>query len=118
LTEAADTAPMGLWRSLACLDAAWLHLQADNVPAARRMLRDLGPWLNEHPMGMAVDARFKYATGQFAAAHEAHQRYARTIQTEMPVDHAELAALYSAAARKVPSSSPILAAVPLLSTVM
>jgi DNA-binding winged helix-turn-helix (wHTH) protein/tetratricopeptide (TPR) repeat protein len=118
LTEAADIAPMGLWRALACLDAAWLHLRADHVPAARRMLRDLGPWLNQHPMGMAVDARFKYATGQFAAAHEAHQRYARTIQTEMTVDHAELAVLYSAAARKVPSSSPILAAVPLLSTVM
>jgi len=118
LTEAADIAPMGLWRALACLDAAWLHLQADNVPAARRLLRDLGPWLNEHPTGMAVEARFKYATGQFAAAHEAQQRYARALQCEMPTDHAELAAIYSAAALKVPSSSPILAAVPLLATVM
>jgi len=118
LTEAADIAPMGLWRALACLDAAWLHLQADNVPTARRLLRDLGPWLNEHPTGMAVDARFKFATGQFAAAHEAHQRYARTLQCEMPPAHAEMAAIYSAAAQKAPASSPILPAAPLLATVM
>jgi DNA-binding winged helix-turn-helix (wHTH) protein/tetratricopeptide (TPR) repeat protein len=118
LTEAAETAPMGLWRAHACLDAAWLHLEAGNVAAAQRRLRDLGPWLTEHPAGMAADARFKFATGQFGAAHEAQQRYARAVHCEMPAYHAELAAIYSAAARKAPSSTPTLPAAPLLATVM
>jgi len=118
LTEATATAPVGLWRAHACLDAAWLHLEAGNVPAARQLLRDLSSWLNEHPAGMTVDARFKFAAGQFAAAHEAQQRYARTIQCEMPAYHAELAAIYSAAALKAPSSIPTLPAAPMLATVM
>ena len=118
LIDAADMAPMGLWRAHACLDAAWLHLEAGNVPAAQRLLRDLGPWLSEHPAGMAVDARLKFAAGQFAAAHEAQQRYARTIQCEMPAYRAGLAAIYSAAALTAPSSVPALPLTPLLPTKM
>jgi len=118
LAEAIDTAPMGLWRAHACLDAAWLHLEAGNVPAASQLLRDLGPWLSEHPAGMTVDARFKFATGQFAAAHEVQQRYARTIQCEMPTYHAELAAIYSVAALTAPSSVPALPLTPALPTKM
>jgi DNA-binding winged helix-turn-helix (wHTH) protein/tetratricopeptide (TPR) repeat protein len=117
LTEAADTAPMGLWRAHACLDAAWLQLENGNVRAAQRLLRDLDPWLTEHPAGMAVDARFKFATGQFAAAHEAQQRYARTIQCEMPAYRAELAAIYAAAADTQPFN-PALPLTPLLPTKM
>jgi DNA-binding winged helix-turn-helix (wHTH) protein/tetratricopeptide (TPR) repeat protein len=118
LIDAADTAPMGLWRAHACMDAAWLHLEAGNVSAAQRLLRDLGSWLNEHPAGMTVDARFKFATGQFAAAHEAQQRYARAIQCEMPAYHAELAAIYAAAALNAPSSVPALPLAGLLPTKM
>jgi len=118
LTEAGDTAPMGLWRAHAWLDAAWLHLEAGNVPAARQLLRDLGPWLSEHPAGMTIDARFQFATGQFAAAHEAQQRYARTIQCKMPAYRAELAAVYAAAAQTRPSSVPALPLTPLLPTKM
>jgi hypothetical protein len=66
---------------------------------------------------MAVDARFKFATGQFAAAHEAQQRYARTIQCEMPAYRAELAAIYAAAADTQPFK-PALPLTPLLPTKM
>jgi tetratricopeptide (TPR) repeat protein len=93
LREIADTAPTGLWRAYACLDGAWLAVEAGDLDTAGALLRGLGPWLLEHPAGAVVEARFKYATGEFAAAREALQRYAASIESPLPDYHAELARL-------------------------
>jgi len=93
LREVADTAPIGLWRAYASLDGAWLSIETGDLDTADALLRGLGPWLLEHPAGAVVEARFKYATGQFTAAREALRRYAASIKSPLPGYHAELVRL-------------------------
>jgi DNA-binding winged helix-turn-helix (wHTH) protein/tetratricopeptide (TPR) repeat protein len=118
LGEVVDTAPMGVWRAYASLDAAWLAIEAGDVAMAEKMLRDLGTWLEEHPAGMVVDARFKYATGQYVAAHDAHQRYTATIKSAVPVYYAELGSIYADAARRAPASPALVPLTPWLPCTM
>lgn len=119
LREVVDTAPIGLWRAYASLDGAWLAVEAADLETADQLLRKLGPWLLEHPVGAAVDARFKYAAGQFAAAHEAQQRYAASIETPMPGYYARLGRLYEDAARDAPAPrASIIEPIPFLPTVL
>jgi DNA-binding winged helix-turn-helix (wHTH) protein len=90
LTEVASTAPTGLWRARARLDGAWLAIEAGDLDSAHALLQRLGPWLLEHPAGALVEARFKCASGEFAAARAALQRYAESIESPLPDYHAEL----------------------------
>ena len=114
LNEVVDTAPMGVWRAYACLDAAWLSIEAGEAAAAQHLLRDLGTWLEEHPVGMAVDARLKYATARYADAHAAQRRHAAMVESAVPAYYGELDRLYSNAAAQPPASPPRLPSIPRL----
>jgi|GEM_PF-1541834 len=99
-------APMGMWRTHACLDAAWLHLEAGDADAARALLRDLGTWVDEHPAAMAVEARLRFAQAQYREADEAHRRHAGSVQSALPAYFAELGRRYAEAAREVSTQEP------------
>jgi DNA-binding winged helix-turn-helix (wHTH) protein len=121
LRDVADTAPTGLWRAYGCLDGAWLAIEAGDLDTARDLLSGLGPWLLEHPAGAVVEARYKYATGQFAAAGEALRRYAASIESPLPTYHADLARLCEKAEKAglhEQSSPPAVALIPRLPTML
>lgn len=63
LSKVAEEAPVSHWRAVACMDAAWLHLDAGRVEPARQLTRDLGSWLEEHPVGRMLGARLSRAGG-------------------------------------------------------
>jgi hypothetical protein len=65
-----------------------------------------------------VDARLKFARGQYAAADEAHQRHASSLQSDMPAWFAELGLRYAEAARELPAQVPALPRAPCLPTRM
>lgn len=101
-----DTAPMGAWRACASLDAAWLCAEAGDAARGRKLVRDLGPWLDEHPAGRAVQARLRFGEGDFAAAHRLQQGWLAALRTAPPDHHAEIAAVYQRAAHGHPSTPP------------
>lgn len=98
LQDLAVTGQPGIWQAYACLDAAWLLLERGDVVAARKVLRGQGAWLHEHPVGMAVDARLKFAAGQYEAARATQERYQQAVQAEVPACWRELYRIYTAAA--------------------
>ena len=110
LQDIAATGQPGLWQAYACLDAAWLLLERGDVTAARKVLRGHGAWLHEHPVGMAVDARLKFAAGQYEAARTAQERYQQAVQGEVPACLRDLYRIYVAAAtgNKSPGELPVL----------
>lgn len=73
LTRCLQLAPLGRWQGRARLDAAWLLTEQGDTAAAARMLRDAGPWVDEHPIGLATVSRLQWARGQ-------HQDAADTLQ--------------------------------------
>ena len=118
LRDVVAAAPMGLWRAYACLDGAWLAVEAGDLDGAGTLLAGLGPWLTEHPVGAAVQARFRYATGEYAAAHVAQRQYAASIGTPLPHYHAGLARLYDAAAEQAPARPAAVENTPVLPTAL
>jgi len=118
LNDVVDTAPMGVWRAYACLDAAWLSIEAGEPAAARQLVRDLGTWLEEHPVGIAVDARLKYATGRYADAQQAQRRHAAIVESAVPAYYDELDRAYSSAAAQPPASPIRLPPIPRLPSAM
>ena len=117
LEAAAELAPMGLWRAHACLDAAWLQLEAGQLAAAQRWVRDLGPWLKEHPAGLLVRARMHLASGQFAKAHEVQQRHAAVVEAPLSPPLIELGDLHAAWAQRAHAQPPEPPRAPALPTV-
>jgi DNA-binding winged helix-turn-helix (wHTH) protein len=61
LEQVAEEAPQSHWRAAARMDAAWLHLDAGRLEPARRLMRELGAWLDEHPVGRALNAHYRQA---------------------------------------------------------
>ena len=114
LLNIVDSAPMGAWRAFACLDAAWLCAESGQVADARKLVRDLGPWMDEHPVGVAVEARLSFAQGDFATAHKHQQRHFAMIQNEAPDCHVQLALIYETAAQQKPASIPLVPPIPWL----
>jgi len=118
MCRAASTIPLGHWHADACLDGAWLHLEAGQMDAARSLLRGMEPWLNEYPPGLAFQARLLYADGSYAAATDAHRRYVESIDCEVPAYYLELGAVYAKAARQAPASPAPLPRTPRLPAAM
>ena len=79
-------------------------------------MRDLGYWIDEHPIGMALDARLNYASGNFAAAAATQQRPLQMIQVDEAGYHLELSHRYTDAALRSPASIPSLPPTPWLPT--
>ncbi|MGM9486625.1 winged helix-turn-helix domain-containing protein [Ideonella sp. YS5] len=61
LEQVAREAPQSHWRASACMDAAWLNLDAGRPELAGRLVLDLGPWLQEHPVGRMLAVRCRQA---------------------------------------------------------
>jgi len=116
LHASAEAAPMGLWRANACIDSAWLWIEAGDLARARKLMRDLGSWIDEHPIGMALDARLNYANGNFAAAAATQQRLLQMIPVDEAGYHLELSRRYTDAALRSPTSIPSLPPTPWLPT--
>lgn len=98
LRDIAANGQPGMWQAYACLDAAWLLLEDGDASAARKLLRGHGAWLHEHPVGMVVDARLKFAAGQHEAARAAQERCLQAVHGDVPEIWHELHHIYTAAA--------------------
>jgi DNA-binding winged helix-turn-helix (wHTH) protein/tetratricopeptide (TPR) repeat protein len=83
LEDVAEGAPQSHWRASACMDAAWLHLDAGRPEVARRLVRDLGSWLEQHPVGRMLEARLRQAQAG-AVAGEESARAASTLPLWLP----------------------------------
>ena len=100
LDEACEATPIGWWHANACIDGAWLHLEAGDIERARTMLGDVGEWLTEHPAGLAVQARLHHAEGRHAQALEVHQHYVALVACPVPDYYSALGGIYSESARQ------------------
>lgn len=118
LSDVVAMAPIGPWRAYASLDGAWLAVEAGELDAAGTLLAGLGPWLTQHPLGAAVEARFRYARREYAAAHAAHQRYAAAVAKPVPGYYATLATQYEAAAERSPPEPAPLEPISVLPTAL
>lgn len=118
LDQASDITPIGWWHANACIDGAWLHLEAGDVERARTMLTDAGAWLAEHPAGLAVQARLHHAEGRHAQAQEAHQHYVASLACEVPNFYAGLGEVYAEAGQAAPQQKRAVPLTPYLPTSM
>ncbi|GAA0762117.1 hypothetical protein GCM10009107_46260 [Ideonella azotifigens] len=67
LEDAVSLAPAGRWRAMALMDAAWMDLTAGRTGQAQMRLRALSPWLDEHPLGRALNGQS--SNGRFVLPH-------------------------------------------------
>jgi DNA-binding winged helix-turn-helix (wHTH) protein/tetratricopeptide (TPR) repeat protein len=84
------------WSSMASLDAAWLTVEQGDCSAAEQLLDGMGQWLEEHPVGLATQARLLHAQGRHAEALQTHQRLDDLMEGDGPRYWAELRAAYAA----------------------
>jgi hypothetical protein len=97
LREAVDLLPAGALHAHACFDAAWLHMEQGAVDTARRLLRGLTPWLDEHPVGLLVRARLEAADGDFDQAQATHRGFMDNGGSRVTNEHRRAANDYAAA---------------------
>lgn len=57
LQRAIETTKLGRIQALSRLDAAWLLAEAVRTAEVPALVRPLGPWLDEHPLGRALSQR-------------------------------------------------------------
>lgn len=74
LLAAAEHSPVGRVGSRARLDAAWLLAENGDAGQAIRLVREIGPWLTQHPLGLLTWMRVQHAVGDAQAAHAAFDR--------------------------------------------
>jgi len=103
LQDAAELLPAGALNAFACFDAAWLSLESGAVDAARRLLRRLTPWLDEHPAGLLVRARLDAEQGDFDSALEVHRSFMRVGGWRVTDEHRRLETAYLT--RSAPAAS-------------
>lgn len=66
LAQLADSGAAPLWRAWACIDLAWLEIEAGRIDAASRTLARVPPVLADHPLVQAVRARLRAPSAQCA----------------------------------------------------
>ncbi len=103
LRDAAELLPTGALNAYACFDAAWLSLESGAVEAARRHLRGLTPWLDEHPVGLLVKARLDAAQGDFLSALKVHRSFMQAGGWRVTGAHSEVEAAYLRESLPAPS---------------
>jgi len=96
LVQARDVTPLGWWNAHARIDGAWLALERDRLDLAKGLVRGLDSWLEEHPAGLALQARLHHAEGHIEPARAAHARLAAAIEGPLPVYLQDLGRLYDA----------------------
>lgn len=75
LGEALAQWPAPMWRTWACVDAAWLHAQAGRSDAAAQLLARIDPTLATLPVVIATQARVRHAAGDVHGALALHRQY-------------------------------------------
>jgi DNA-binding winged helix-turn-helix (wHTH) protein/tetratricopeptide (TPR) repeat protein len=98
LLEAREGAVVGWWRALATLDAAWLTVESGDTTAADALTEGLGGWVEEHPVGRALQARMAHADQRYSEADWRHRQLAASLGDALPPYWAELGRYYAAAA--------------------
>jgi hypothetical protein len=89
---------LGREHARARIDAAWLLVEAGDQPRAAALLAGAGTWRNEHPAGLAAQARLCHASGQADRARELQQQALDRFRGTQPVEHEALALAYATAA--------------------
>ncbi|MGM9491477.1 winged helix-turn-helix domain-containing protein [Ideonella sp. YS5] len=98
LLQAREGAALGWWRALASLDAAWLAAETGDTDAAHTLTQDLNGWVDEHPVGKALQARLARAEQRHSEADWRHRQLAASLGDALPGYWAELGRYYAAAA--------------------
>jgi DNA-binding winged helix-turn-helix (wHTH) protein len=75
LGEALAQGPAPMWRTWACVDAAWLHAQAGQGDTAAQLLAQVDPTLAKLPVVVATRARVLHAAGDVRGALALHRQY-------------------------------------------
>lgn len=94
LARAVRELPQGGWHAMASLDLAWLEIERGALLAARHALRDIAPWLAEHPAGWLVQARLHAAQGEGALALQLQRRLLEVLPSPWPAPCCALLAGY------------------------
>lgn len=74
LSRMAVALPAGREQACACTDLAWCAIEQGDLTRAAMHLSGLGPWLRQHPVGMAAQARLLLALGCAADAEALQAR--------------------------------------------
>lgn len=80
------------------IDAAWLLAEAGDTARAAALLAGAATWRNEHPAGLAAQARVAHANGQADEARELQQQALDRFRGPAPAVHLELLQAYAAPA--------------------
>jgi DNA-binding winged helix-turn-helix (wHTH) protein/tetratricopeptide (TPR) repeat protein len=90
-----DRATLGREQVRARIDAAWLLVEAGDLPRAAALLTGSGAWRSEHPAGLAAQARLAHANGQGAKACELQQQALDRFRGPPPAVHQALLRAYA-----------------------
>ena len=99
-----DRTSLGREHARARIDAAWLLAEAGDTERAAAMLSGAANWRNEHPAGLAAQARKAHAQGHAEKARECQQRALDRFRGAAPAVHQALLQAYAAPACTDPSA--------------
>jgi DNA-binding winged helix-turn-helix (wHTH) protein/tetratricopeptide (TPR) repeat protein len=99
-----DRTSFGREHARARIDAAWLLAEAGDTGRAAAMLSGAANWRNEHPAGLAAQARKAHAHGHAEKAREFQQRALDRFRGAAPAVHQTLLQAYAAPAGTDPSA--------------
>jgi DNA-binding winged helix-turn-helix (wHTH) protein len=91
-----DRTALGREHARARIDAAWLLAEAGDRQRAAALLAGTGGWRNEHPAGLAVQARLCHANGQAGQARALQQQALDRFRGTVPAVHRDLLQAYAA----------------------
>ena len=99
---------LGREHARARIDAAWLQLEAGHTLRAAALLAGAGAWRNEHPAGLAAQARLCHAHGQVDQACALQQQALDRFRGAAPAVHQALLLAYAApSAVQAPALPPL-----------
>lgn len=98
LHAVARTTPICESQAIASLEAAWIHLENDEVEEARRLVAPLSTWMEQTPCGVQVAARLSHASGNYSAAVELQRSFVDTYADSTTDFHAQMLAEYERSA--------------------
>jgi DNA-binding winged helix-turn-helix (wHTH) protein/tetratricopeptide (TPR) repeat protein len=104
-----DRTSLGREHARARIDAAWLLVEAGDQSHAAALLAGAGAWRNEHPAGLAAQARLCHANGQADRARELQQQALDRFRGTVPAVHQALLQTYGAPTCAEASALPRLA---------
>lgn len=89
LEEVLEQEPSPMWRTWACVDAAWLHAEAGRCDVAAQLLARIEPALQTLPVVIATQARVRHAAGDAHGALALHRQYVAARKEPGPNAHFE-----------------------------